>query len=566
MMVSKVAVIALVAIVAAPILLGYAFNLSEVTVKEYKPDGDPVNVTQLLQSGTEYTSAKADIYRINTDFKVGSSGIQTMPIYESRTYTNTSLLQFQQSMTLIPNNNYWAVSFSQMLSDFYAYAGGGGINMEILDLDGGTTRHAVDHVIAVHYHHDDNIVEYQTYTSVGYFTPYSTSDLCYIHNIGTSNFVIYASGTFSTVTNTYVDLSGGFHFANLNGVFSQQCALLNLPNDTRSTLLTINLDSITDSTYSVLYKIGKVYFKFEKTTTNGVVSWVATQQRTDQNNNLQDVNQTDLYYNPSGNNTYQLLVTSDMVSSRVSGGITYYTSNWHTELRYIGAWPTLIGIANYYIKYEYDWQNEATSTNYYNSITIGSTAYGTQVAKTPTMRLDDAEFKAFAYSLISNQTYTPSDFKDNPRTTLTVNKAGISIGFGGNTYTTDTSGNITLGTHKVSTDGLVLESLPVAGGYENRINGYTISTTAQPSTIVFNGLWGASVSTVANAESSHTATEWTPGQFAWNGIDTNFLMVGLITVVGVFIGIGIYARIHRMSIWPLLIVCGGAAALFLFMI
>jgi hypothetical protein len=49
-------------------------------------------------------------------------------------------------------------------------------------------------------------------------------------------------------------------------------------------------------------------------------------------------------------------------------------------------------------------------------------------------------------------------------------------------------------------------------------------------------------------------------------MDDNFLIVGLITCLGVFIGLGIYARKTGKGVIPLLIVCGGAAALFICMI
>ena len=53
-MVSKVAVIALVAIVAVPIMLGYAFNLTETTKTIYT-DGVETNVTEYITRGTYYS-------------------------------------------------------------------------------------------------------------------------------------------------------------------------------------------------------------------------------------------------------------------------------------------------------------------------------------------------------------------------------------------------------------------------------------------------------------------------------------------------------------------------------
>ena len=550
-MVSKAAVIALVAIVAVPILMGYAFNLSEVAVTDYEPDGESVNVTPLLQTDTAYTSARADPYRLNTDFE---KGVKIFPIYESKSSNRSSLMLYQNTIVLNSGEYaYWP--WAIMTSDFYAYVGNG-YNVRFVDLGGNGTvdHHPVNNIVAVHYWHDDNVVEYEYETGSSFYTPYdSNTDWAFFVNNGSSPAMLQISGNFTTVADTYVDLAAGYHFQNI-GLY-QRNAVLNLPDYTKSVLMTVNLDSITDSNYSVYYTIGSVYLNLQKTTTSGAVSWKAVQYA-----NNQPLNEFELYYNPSGPNVYQILVDSELIGF----SSPYYTTNWHTEIRYIGEWPTLFGVANQYIKYEFDWQHGSYADNYFSNIKIGNTS--TALATTPIMRVDDAEFRAFAYNIIMDKTYNPSDFKTNPTTTIKVDKFGQSIVFAGNTYVVDNTGNITLGTHKVSVNGLKLESIPTPSGYENRMNGYVISVTAQPSTITFNGQWGASVSTIGNVATTYNKTEWTPGEFAWDGIDKNFLIVGLMVSLGAFIGLAIYSRRSRTALWPLLLVCGGAAMLFLFML
>ena len=63
-MVNKVAVIAIVAILAVPILIGFGMNLEPTTVTEYLPDKESVNVTQLLQNSVAYNNVQADSYRL----------------------------------------------------------------------------------------------------------------------------------------------------------------------------------------------------------------------------------------------------------------------------------------------------------------------------------------------------------------------------------------------------------------------------------------------------------------------------------------------------------------------
>jgi hypothetical protein len=184
-----------------------------------------------------------------------------------------------------------------------------------------------------------------------------------------------------------------------------------------------------------------------------------------------------------------------------------------------------------------------------------------------TFRVDAAEFKAFEYPIIEDMTYSPAAFKTNPSTTINDPVSyGPSFEFGGNTYNVK-KGNITMGNHDIPVKGLVLSSVPnPEGGYDNKIGNTVISTTAAPSAITFNGKWSASITTTAQEEYEVTKTEWKAGSFAWDGMDQNFLMVGLLASLGAFIALGIYARRSRATIWPLLIVCGGAALLFFVML
>ena len=232
----------------------------------------------------------------------------------------------------------------------------------------------------------------------------------------------------------------------------------------------------------------------------------------------------------------------------------------HLEFRYVGAWPSLIGEANYYNITDVQYK---VSAPLFSGIPIG----GSYAPYSPTMRVDAAEYRAMEYQIINDRTYSPADFKTNPSTTIdNVQIYGSSLDFGGNTYTVS-KGNITLGTHQIPVKGLVLSSVPNGNGeYDNKIGDTVISTTAAPSAIPFNGKWSASISTVAQEQYQYTKTEWIAGGFAWNGMDDNFLMVGLITSLGAFIALGIYARRSRASVWPLMLVCGGAAALFFIML
>ena len=551
-MVSKVAVIALVAIIAVPILLGYALNLEQVTETEYKPEGEAINLTPLLMTDTAYTTAQADYYRINTDFS--NMQYQVMPIYEKRSSTYSSLQLFQTTFNLAPGQTvFWP--WSQMTSDFYAYVGYGSTVTFVEDVN-GTAAHTMNNLNMLHYYHDDNAVDFLAGNSGSYFYP-AANGIAVFTNNGASNQALTISGNLTSAPTQYVDFAAGFHAENLRSNF-----YIELPDNTKSVTFTMDLNSITDADYDIGYGMDRIALRFIKSTVDGVVSW---KMQYSMNGVVQDTR--DLYYNPSSSNTYQILVGSEITgnTTRIIGGQeqTWYIKNAHVEARYVGSWPTIIGVANYFQKYVFDYVYESP-LEYYSNVNIDPSVNG---QRTPTMRMDAAEFRAFEYSVIADVSINPAEFKTNPTTTLTVNKPGTSLEFAGNTYAIDREGNITIGVHKVSVNGLKLSSTPAAaGGYENKIGDTVISVTPEPSSIRFNGYWGGSITTTANAETSYVKTEWIAGGFAWDGIDHNFLMVGLITCLGVFIALGVYGRRSGARVLPLMIVCGGAALLFFVML
>ena len=560
MAVSKIAVMALVGILAVPILLGYALNLSEVTETDYKPDGESVNVTPLLQTGTAYTPANADHFKINSDFEY--NGVEVKPIYNTITTNKTSLQMFQQTYTLTPGGYLYfrLSSYDNGLSLFIGRYSD--VTFVENDSSGQNRLHTIDHFVSMNWYPSDNAVSYSYDGGSSFFTPTSTSNIVGVINNGNTTKTLYISQKNSTGVN-YADVSDGYHFENVSWYGDVE---LNLPEKTKSILLTMDLNSITDANYKLIIGAG-IGLVFTKTTDSNGVKWSVLRN---DNQGTGPIIFDSIYYDAnSSNNTYQLYINADLIGTRIWQGqydtITYYKTKYSMELNYIGQWPTIFGKQNSYINYDYEYTRESTGGNTFDFIRFNIPPSDNQ-KRTPTMRMDGAVYSAFAYNIISDTTYAPGDFKTNPTTTLKVEKPGTSFEFAGNTYTVDNTGNITLGTHNVSVNGIKLESIPVPVGYENRINGNVISVSAEPSTIKFNGQWGASVSTIGNTATTYTKTEWTPGEFAWDGIDTNFLMVGLITCLGVFVALGIYVRKSGKGMIPLLIVCGCCAGLFFCMI
>lgn len=563
-MVSKVAVIALVGILAVPILLGYAMNVQQVTETDYKINGDSVNVSELLKSGSSYGYANANTYQVNTNAIMSS--IDTLPLYESRAnvavsplfsriFTNTALENTDYDMWIDSN---WGLNIYNSTSSKY-------LRVQVYYVDSSDVQHL-----------------YNTYNNVingSYDDLSKTLRLAYVdgsNNIQTMEYTndkirmrfVYVGGFSANDAGIawgapyggsppgYVDFSAGFRLKMTN--YGNNLTGVKLPEYTKSYLITINLDSITDDNYEFVLNTYVSAHRFTKTTVDDVVTWTRDDGYGDY---------TNLYYDPSRNdNTYQIY--EELSFDHESGGYNYY--DVHSEFRYVGDWPTTLGVANTYITYvdELDDKPIHTSidTGGFNTVRFHLLSSDSQTV-TPIVRMDAAYFRAFEYPIIQDKTYTPASFKNNPSTTIKdIRTFGSAIVFGGNTYLVN-NGNITLGTHKISVNNMVFDSVPSSnGGYDNRINGLTVSNSVSPSTISFVGQWSASISTTSLEQITVTKTEWVAGSFGWDGLDHNFLIVGLLTSFGAFIALGIYMRRSKASLWPLLIVCGGAAVLFFIML
>lgn len=567
-MVSKTAVIAIVLIIAAPIFIGYVFNIDQVSVTDYKTTGDAVNVTQILQNSVDYNYVNADTTQINTSFVMPKV---TIP-YDNTDDAVQSLARYEKTgyvKTVMPMNKYTygsgnlPYSIDPPTTSYYYFetdgSGSGYVNLEIYNLSGGTTL--LTTITAIKSAYSTSTDLYYTYyvnpnnhtaTEMGTYHYPSSSCRCYFQAINGYSGNAFVERHEDTDTD-FVDLSAGFRIK--ADSIPYRSTKVQLPKDTRSILMTVNIDSMAGLPAGVT-----IY-------SNGIT--VGTLVKTDIGGELKlqgrfTGNYFDMYYDPTrSDNTYQILVTYEYVSSFIYNGQTANVYNTHTEFRYVGGWPSIMGVANYYKIYTNDREDQAYDFNsdYVMFTTTSSNGY------TPIIRMDAATFRTNEFPVIYDKTYSPSSFKDNPITKIiNPTQYGTSIEFAGNTYNV-TDGNITLEGRSIPVKDLTFSSIPSSlGGYENKIGNTVISTSAQPSTITFNGKWAVGVETTEQESYTYTETEWIPGDFAWDGMDQNFILAGLLVSLGAFVGVGIYARRSRASIWPLLIVCGGAALLFFIML
>ena len=552
-MVSKIAVMALVAVVAVPILLGYGLNINTEDRQVWAENDDPINAKDYLQTtfdATGITYTDADFYQMNSNIfyrQVYGSPLQHLKFYPWYQQVGTVKTPIALSQIVrgsadyhLPNNSSFTngqvfVSGEYDASNYYniVFYTNGAPSQTISHLDNvvfvGTTAH-------YQYRDSGNALRGSTYTN---------ADDSRIWSVG--NPTSYLSFTY-VPTPEYANPAAGYRL-NLDGAkwttgyyhIDVEQTQLEISKTTKSMLMTFDLSTLTDpdATFRIVCTLGEIYFK--KTTTDGVAKW----EYTAYSPNGSPTNYQEMYYNPlASSNTYQIYINAD------------YTG----ELRYVGAWPDIIGPADSLITTPFEiYHNPGfTPAEHISTMFISG--------PTPVMRIDAARVGAYDYRVMEDAVYDPAVFRANPITTLNNGlRFGPSLEFGGNTYTV-TKGNITIGTHDFSLEGMTFESVQVGGQYENRINGNTVSTTATPSTITFNGKWLTDVTTESQAMTTVSETKWEPGKFAWNGIDTDFKLAGLMASLGAFIGLAIYGRRSGTRVMPLLVVCGGAALMFLVMI
>lgn len=535
-MVSKVAVIGLVAIIAVPILLGYGLNFQNVTETRYGPSGDGTIVTPLLMNSYGYNTVSGDPYVMN-----GGRHADVSPLYVTQTSNPTSGYQFQYSYgpNVKPDDlGLWAMNSCRLVLM-------GGVMTIFIGLSDSTTITVYD-VTELYYNTDDGL----TVITTGGTNTYSNA-VQVTNNVPVgTNYGSYINVEFTSTTPDDAATNGIFidYYARFRPITRAGTPYYyGFPAYADKLLLTIDLYSTSND-----FSIKPIYDTFDEKTIDFVKngqawdiytpryeggSWVGTKVAT-----LPIYGQYD--------SIYQIGMTKDTFT-----------------LYYVGTWPPYFGFANVYRTYgAYDLYSVSNvESEFIRAFTYTYTGPDTLG---PTMRIDDVRLLATTYYVVRDKIYDPTDIKPtNPVTKISsISQYGQSIGFGGHTYTVSEK-SITLNGHKIPLEGMMFESVPDgSGGYDNRINGTTINNSANPSYITFGGAWGASIETDTLIQTTVTINKWVPGSFGWDGIDTNFKMAGLLTCLGAFIALGMYGHRSGAKVIPLMLVCGGATLVFILML
>lgn len=538
-MVSKTSVIAVVLLVACPILIGYAMAFEDVERDVWDADRTRA-VNGLLNNSSNWNWSTANTYQLN--------GIESLRNIEDQRFTPyynkiasspyTTIEVTRADMTagqyVLLNDGSGTVFFDSDLLDLGAQI------TFVYDLAGVPTT-VIKDVVFVSWNGTSLRImtpqeQYLTYTNVEKFTLDEDFTIQY-YNAG-----------------TYADPAAGWKIEQ-----SDFTAALDHP------MFWGYPDFVSDDVI-ITVDFGPTLASLTTDTTGVIQPETNGGSVTDRP--VQITIHVDDPGDPDDESSYMSFNGTKVPTSQSAGTFTSTGNVWQFEF-------TLEGVSAYYIK---DWPQQIGRADYYQVIEMPYTymdeeqAHITEIYEIAmqdgyTYRVDYAHIRSSSYPVITDVTWDPNDLlmdsSASYRITFGSGQIGDSITWGGETYTI-TDGKITVNNVKIKVSDLQLDSRYKDGTRTNYINGREISTGANQ--LELSGTWGAVVSLSELSYSTVTSTEWQPGVFAWNGVDSSFALMGLITCVGVFIGLGMYGRRSGAKVGTLMLICGGAALIFLALI
>lgn len=534
--------------VALPIGLGYLFNQQDISGTRWTA-GTDTDVTNLITKGNAYTFTSMNSYDINGPMFNPTSG--DWVIGSSSSYPN---FQLTTSVTSIPFNQSNEVPTGDFALSPYDYweltatpnwdeMAGNQLQVTYQRANGNWDSYGVNRVVSVVWNAEENKLNIQNYSKN--YDEYVLSGQS-ITGALAIRFTIAAGWNDSAViryeradgqATTYADVLKGYTPAKSTNFAYDWWKP---PAPVQNALFTVDLSTtLDDIEYKLIVTDSSLESRHRTITldreiVNDVITWTID-------------GQTLVYDENAASNTYQIQFSKT--------GATLY---------YVGDWPNFFGKANSYREWVIDFDDPILADQFIGGIrTIPSNG------DYPTMRVDAAGVLASSSPAIVDYTYNPAQLLGtaNVQTTIpSIAMYGKSLTFGGETYTV-TKGHIEVGTRSIDLVGTTFQTIVVNGQYEFRINGYTVGTSptvdASQSVLTFDGTWRAQVVSAPVTSETFTDHKWIPGAWGWKGLDANFALVGLLTCLVCFVGLGIYGKRSGSKVGTLMIVCTGGALIFM---
>ena len=243
-------------------------------------------------------------------------------------------------------------------------------------------------------------------------------------------------------------------------------------------------------------------------------------------------------------NYFQAVVTGE--------GVTLYG---------LDAWPRMDRAPVSYNTLEVPWGPQSVSHDTFSTVYLRVTNNNDTV-----FRVDEAEALGGYFPDTLDATLNMSELYPGRSYELRLNSIGIygdTITLAGQSYGVNL-GRISVNGHTVPLKGAIISSYRSGDHFTNAINGIALGDTAAPASVYFGGEWSLTATVALMVEVTGERTEWNPGEFAFDKRD--FAAVGLLVAGACLVGLGIYGQRSGVKIGLLLLICGGAALIYLTMV
>lgn len=212
------------------------------------------------------------------------------------------------------------------------------------------------------------------------------------------------------------------------------------------------------------------------------------------------------------------------------------------------------------------WPSMGVMPILYNTVSINQPAADFATIKIEddrevSYRVDAAEIVSGYYPVTKNYTFNSNEKFPDTSYNIRFNSIAVygdTINLAGTQYTV-TDGKIIINDQIVPLLHAEIRSIynDQTAQYDNTINGIALSNTATPATINFGGEWSIIAYFFGMEKITELATEWQAGGFGLTEQGT--IIVALLVDLAVFLGLGFYGRRTGAKIGWLLALCGGAA-------
>lgn len=234
-------------------------------------------------------------------------------------------------------------------------------------------------------------------------------------------------------------------------------------------------------------------------------------------------------------------------------------TDWTTTVAGLSGWPAM-------------GSNPATFNS--TTVTYDGLVYPNQyglmlkssTAAKPILRVDSAQIVAGTFPSTLDYDLKLQDLYPGKTLNLKLNSIGVYGDYLqiGDVSLPVTNGTVTLGGKTIGLRGALLSFFEEDGNIEAMINNSVVGSFANLPTVRFGGEWSLTATVYILEETTNTKMTWHAGEF---GLDKSGLAAAGLIFAGIaFLVLGMNGRRSGAKVGLLLLICGGAAAVYIMLI